>query len=469
MWARAFFPLLILLATGCTVFRKEATATENVFKTLTGGGGKTPATNAVVELQTTVMREADLYVGAMAEAADAFRQRVPTTEARNLAQQWKVQQAMAAYIDATGENPVLNAVDFVVLASLSRDVVERYWVKEKFGEAAVPLLETHRRLEHSSWKIVESVLDPREIVELRDLIAEFHRQNPDLRYVAGMRLPDLAVKLGRVQEGETHSRSGGNLLSLLYLNPLAGLDPATQAIQQSRILAQRISYYVERMSMLWGWQAELTAFQLAVQPESREVLTNFNQVAQSSVSFAHVADQLPGLVNTQREAAINQIFDRLATERTNLLADLAGEQVKLRALLDEARSTLAAGGSAATSINTAIQSLDAFVRYVSPPDTNAPASTSDPNRRPFNVLDYGTAATQIGVAADHLAALLKEARDSERQARAITDAASLEARGLLNHAFRLLAVLIVFLGVVQLAVLWAYRRLGHPGAGSKER
>ena len=58
---------------------------------------------------------------------------------------WKLDQATAAYADATGENPVWNALDLV----RSRRPCRRWWsrtpkAREEFGEAVAPLIATHR-------------------------------------------------------------------------------------------------------------------------------------------------------------------------------------------------------------------------------------------------------------------------------------------------------------------------------------
>ena len=53
-----------------------------------------------------------------------------------------------------------------------------------------------------------------------------------------------------------------------------------------------------------------------------------------------------------------------------------------------------AGGEMGKSLDGTIQSLDAFVHYVSPPpDPNAPPAQPG---KPFDVLDYGKAATDVG-------------------------------------------------------------------------
>jgi hypothetical protein len=453
---------VLLVVAGCSVVRHETAATKSMFQTLGGKGGERDATNAVAELQRVVMRQADEYVGVVAEASDDFRSRVPTTEARDLAQHWKLLEATAAYINATGENPVVNAVDMLVLASLSRSVVEDYWVRQKFGAAALPLLEAHRRLETNAWNIAATVLSPAQQEEVRAMMQEYRREFPDQRYVAAARFPELAAKLGKAGADEEVPKPG-SLLGMLYLNPLAGLDPATQAIQQTRLLAQRISYYAQRMTMLWSWQAELTVYQLAAQPESEGVLSNLTQVAQSTRVFARTAEGLPTLVNSQREAAINQIFDRLATAQTNLLAELADENAKLHGTLGEARQTLQAGSQMADSVNTALKSLDSFVRYVSPPQTNPVPATVDTNSHPFNVLDYGAAASQIGAMATNLTALLQAVNQSETQATRLSRQATADAKEVVSHAFRLGAVLILLLGVVVAFVIWIYRRASSPG------
>jgi len=145
------------------------------------------------------------------------------------------------------------------------------------------------------------------------------------------------------------------------------------------------------MPQLLSWQAEVAALELASQPESRQILTNAQQLACAADSFAKTAAQFPPVINDQREAAINQVFDRLTAEGTNA-----------RAMLVEARDTLTAGSDTAKSINAAIKSLDDFVRYCGAPSGGATTTTKSTNNHPFNVLDYGVAANQIGAAAKEL-------------------------------------------------------------------
>src|SRR5690349_15219522 len=100
-----------LIFSGCSVVSHETAATTSAIESLAGKDGRSGSTNAMAMLQLEVMREADDYVGGVAQAADGFRARVGTTEARAAAQQWKLTEATAAYINASGDNPLLSAVD----------------------------------------------------------------------------------------------------------------------------------------------------------------------------------------------------------------------------------------------------------------------------------------------------------------------------------------------------------------------
>jgi hypothetical protein len=456
--------VLVVVTAGCSVVKHEATSTKSVIQSLAGRREDRNPTNAVAIIQSEVMRGADMYVGAVAQATDDFRARVRTAEARDAAQRWKLTEATAAYINATGDNPIVSVVDMAILASVSRRVVEEYWVGQKFGEAARPLLEVHRTLETNVWRIMEGVLTPSQVEEVHQILGEYQRRFPNLRYVEAARFPELVEKLGRAHP-EQVDQASGSLFSMLDLNPLAGLDPTTQAIQQTRLLAARVSYYLHRMPTLWSWQAELTLYQLAAQPEAQGVLSNLTDVAQSTKVFAQTAQGLPLLVNDQRQAAINQIFDRLAVERTNLVAELGSEETKVRGLLSETRQTLQSGGQMADSVNAAIKSLDAFVQYVSPPETNPAPATVGTNSHPFNVLDYGTTAGHIGAMATNLTTLIQTVNQSESQAARLSRQATADAKEVVRDAFRFGLVLIVVLLAGAVLAGLAYRvvsaRLTH--------
>jgi len=212
------------------------------------------------------------------------------------------------------------------------------------------------------------------------------------------------------------------------------------------------------MPTLLNWQVQLLSLQLAAQPEAKQVLSNADRFTRATEAFAKVTEQLPQLVNDQREAAIRQILDGVAAERTNLLAGLGAEEQKARVLLTEARQTLEAGSSMAVSVQAAIKSLDELVRLVSPGTNRAPVST---NSRPFNVLDYGQTAGQIGGMAQDLQRLLSGLNQTAPELARLRRETAADAERVLSHAFWLgLALSLVVLAGAVVAGL-AYRALAH--------
>jgi hypothetical protein len=380
-------------------------------------------------LEGKVMRFADEYVATIAQAADDFGTRAGTPEARLTALRWKLGQATSAYIDATGPNAAVNVLDLLVLVTLARTVIQDYGV-ETFGDSIQPLLETHRALESNTWALASGVLKPEQQQQLRDLIQEWRRKNPHQRYVGPIRFQEFVAALGKTPTKATSGPT--SIFSLLYLDPLAGLDPTAAAIEETRRLGERAMYYSQRMPLLLSWQTEVLAYQLAQQPESKELINDATRLASSAEAFAKTAEQLPQVINDQREAAINQVFDRLASE-----------QLKAGEVLTESRQTLNAANEAATSIKTAIKSLDEFVHFVTP--TNSSSATADTNSRPFDVLDYGTAAVQVAGAARELNTLLTTMNETTPQLARLSEQATARADHVVNRAFKLGLVLILVL------------------------
>src|SRR5215470_3749935 len=100
------------------------------------------------KLQLSVMRFADGYVGTSTEAINRLQRQLTNSEDLLLLQNWKVQQATSAYTIASGPNAVTNALDMVVLATLSRMVVQDSWVSAQLlGSQATAIQSTYVALE----------------------------------------------------------------------------------------------------------------------------------------------------------------------------------------------------------------------------------------------------------------------------------------------------------------------------------
>lgn len=408
-------------------------------------------------LQVEVLRLADDYVNTVAHVADNVAKKLGTRQAEVAALKWKIDQGTAAYADATGENPVWNALDLTVLATISRMRLEKPKFQREFGDAAARLVTAHKQLENSAWALVGSFLTADQVEELKDLIARWRAQNPDEEDAAGARFREFALSLG--QTAQSAKSRPSSIFSLLYLDPFAGLDPTTVAIDQSRELAERVVAYAERAPTLMRWQAELLALQIQQQPAPQELLANTTRVSDSIESISKTVEGFPELVDVQRKAAIDQVFAGVSAEREALLAELEAKDATIRTLLGQLRETMNAGGAMGQSLTETIKSLDAFVHYVSPPpDPNAPPA---PPGKPFDPLDFGKAATEVGGMARDLNTLLRSANETAPALARIGQSTGEDLKRVIDHAFWRGLVLILVLLVGYVAARLAYRALAR--------
>jgi hypothetical protein len=398
-------------------------------------------------IQAEAMRFADGYATRVAEATEAVRRLVPTPEARLDTTRWKLSQATAVYTNAAEANPIVGALDIVTLATLSRMVVEDYWVP-RYGDAAKPLLETHRELEAEAWTIARSMLKPEQAEQLKTLITDWRAAHPDQVAVYQTRLLDFAAYSGGVSS-DTSSRPS-SLLGVLRVDPLAGLEPTTRTIEETRLLAERSTYYLQRMPTLLGWHGELLSYQLAVAPESRQLLADANRVTKAAEVFARTAEQLPQLINDQREAAIQQVFDNLAANDKNLRASLVA-----------LRDSLQAGTEMAKSTDAAIQSLDRFVgRFQKEPGPPG----EEKKGRPFDVLDYATTAREITATMAELNATLAALDERMPQVATLTGALESTGNRFLVRLFWVGALLILLLVCAVTGAALLFRRISARSA-----
>jgi len=190
------------------------------------------------QLQLSTMRFSDEYCTRIVDAASRFQATTVTPEERLAAQRWKVTQCQSVYIDADGPNPALNTLDIVVLATLSRMVIDDTWTT--YGDRVEFLRKTQRDLEAGAWKLSEPVLSAAQAAQLHDIIDRWRARNPSVRRVGAIHFTEFAKTIGEPGPGEENRV--GSIFSIVNLNPFAELDPAVQEITQTRQLAERAMF-----------------------------------------------------------------------------------------------------------------------------------------------------------------------------------------------------------------------------------
>ncbi|HVP69274.1 MAG TPA: hypothetical protein VMT17_18640 [Anaeromyxobacteraceae bacterium] len=425
--------LLVLLCAACSTISTG-------FGYITGSTQEKEQEHRVAEVQEKVMRYAGDYATQVVQAA--ARIETPTPEKRLAVLAWQLRQATAAYDIATGPNPILNALDLVVLVSLTRSSVESYWVPVVFGESGRPLLDVCAHSEASAWTIVQPLLESFPKNQLRDAIATWRARNPDVQDVSSIRLVDVEQS----EHGTAGLGTPTSILASVGLDPLGKLDPAVQQVERTRILAERALYYAKRWPSLLDLQAQQLALQLSLQPQAQDVLRDANRISGSAEAIGKLAQEIPSLVDREREAAIRQFLDAAQAQE--------GEA---RALLAQAKAALDAGQGAFTSADGAIRSLQSFVSMVSA----APAVPGAPPGKPFDVNDYTRGLVELGRAMNDARALVESVERGaprlETLVQRATQGASQDGRALVDYAFRRGLALVAALLGGSLAVAVLYR------------
>jgi len=404
--------------------------------------GESQRAQQLLVLQFRVMRFADGYVGAIIEPMQVFRAGTSNAEDRLMAQNWQVSQATAAYTIATGPSAVVNALDMIVLATLSRMVVEDEWITERFGERATPLREVYRRLEAQARELGKDVITADQFAQLQKVIDEWRLKNPHIRAVAYVHFMDFANSIGHPNPSEAESTTG--LFHLLGIDPLSGLDPAVRELAQTREFGERAIYWAQRLPNLVDMQAELVAEQFATTPETMRLLTNIDTSAQAAAAAGHLADEFPGLLAREREAAIRQFMDAITVETA-----------RTRQLITELRGTLEAGTATSNSLTTTIRAFDQLVaQFEKPKPAGGPPAAPG---RPFDITEYTAAAAQITRAANELQQLIAGIEQGTPALAQSADRAAVTLQDVVDHAYWRIVELIALLLGGGLAAALAYR------------
>ncbi len=393
------------------------------------------------QLQAKCMRFADEYVGKVVEETSRFQRTVVDPEVRKVVAGWVLSQANSAYTTAAGENAMVSALDLVTLAVLSRMVIEDSLVP-RFPSESAPLLALHRQMEEEAWQLVDDFLTESQIQDFHDIVAKWRARNPRVSTsVVFVHFLDFASEIGRPAPGETARR--GNLFGLLGIDPMEGLDPAVRQIEQTRLLAERLIYYMQRLPYVVSLQVERMTSDMLYRPEVRELLADTDRISHSVERFAGVAEDLPDTFARERQAIIDQFANVLVAQ-----------EAMLRPMLVELRQALEAGDGMAVSVDGVVKSMDTLLaRWPSPPPGAAPS----PPGKPFDITEYTQAAAEFTRTANELRQLLATL-NTQAPALANTVGSTIDqGRSLIDYLALRIAALIAMLIGGTLAATLAYR------------
>ncbi|MGW8369773.1 MAG: hypothetical protein ACWGPN_13990 [Gammaproteobacteria bacterium] len=322
--------------------------------------------DSYVLLEEQLLRFAARYGTRIALATDQMRASASTSSEELLFLRWR-NVSNASMLDiATGRNTISNLLDMIVMTTLTRLVLESYWAPEVFGiEESAPLLEAYRVLENEIWQIGAQVLDQEQQGSLRSIINDWHRDNPDQTYPWYIRLDEFSGQ--RAADIQRVEQTGG----------LLGIKAATQTVDEVRLLAERIMFYLEHAPTLTTQAFEETVFEFFETPQIKTTAGDVSRFVDVSGELVDVARALPD----EQFAVLDQFSELLSTQREELFAALEGTGTQAEATLSEARG--------------ALEALERIMLL------SGAGKEKDPERR-FDIQDYVTMAAEASDAAQEL-------------------------------------------------------------------
>jgi hypothetical protein len=220
-------------------------------------------------MQAFVMDMADDYLASLGESVYLLvRSGKLDSKGRWLAQSF-LRNGVGASLDiAVGPNPSVSLLDLLVLTSLQAWSFKAHWIPAGIGDAGIPALDRLKRAEEYAWTSAKKVLSEDQLITLRELISAWISENPDRTVVA----------LVRFNEFDDERKISSLSLRGKAQGLLKEVSEAVAAVDEARLLGERLLWFAGRYPYLLGEQAELTAYRLIDQPESTQIVEALKSV-----------------------------------------------------------------------------------------------------------------------------------------------------------------------------------------------
>jgi hypothetical protein len=360
-----------------------------------------------VELQSELMSYADRFASILAQSFEDFDAQGPSTESRRFVLDDMVHAISSVFTTAAEPNPEAALLDMVTIATLGRMIYEDN-IRKKYGQPIEVMTKGFGELEKDIWQIAAKVLTIEQQHELRGLIVEWRKQNPDKIIYNYFRFSDFAAdrrKSTLVKKDET----GGLFKSV---------QQATQQVEETRMLAERGLYLATRLPLLTGAFSEVWMTQLLVNPDAQKILQDLHGFSDVSQRLATVAEQLPDQlmkdISKQRWQAVNQVMrgidewsektlndvmarvaiergafidqfmNRLIGEQKNALDAILIEEERASGLVTELRKAVEGGNNLLLTANTLADKFNVGQPSADPKDS-----------KPFDIKEYQETIAEI--------------------------------------------------------------------------
>ncbi len=346
--------ILIGLLCGCAASKQPQKIQARDDRDRAGDRDKKPLDDQ--QIQSLVMSLSDDLMFSVADTCAQINARTKRTATQLYCSNLRLGVATSAISAATARNARVGFGDLITIAMLQRMSLEESETPRVLDPIDREQLHaTFLREENALWNQLTQVITPQQANELRTMIVDWRKAHPDRASLTQVRLQELAAWR------QTPTVSAGNwgdtsLLRLLRLDPMQGLDPATAQIKESRLLAERLGFWAQRLPMVLGWQMELTSSRLLEQGSLNQVVQNSTQFTTATTQFSKATteisqtyDKMLAELPKERQAAIEQTDKAVAAQLKSLVDQtsvaLAAERKSAieqtdRALAAQVKSTI---------------------------------------------------------------------------------------------------------------------------------
>lgn len=399
----------------------------------------TPTPDAA-SLQAAVVVLGDEIIDLVAVAADSIEAGTTDIDRRRRAAEIKLAVGRSVVNTVAGPSSFAALIDLVVKTELLVKAAETA-APAAFGGDGDRLREGLERARLQAWATANRSMPQTEVDRLREVLADWTLDENDLVFVAQTSVKEFTAGMGGGESADGRRRV--TLLSLLALDPLAGLDPTTREIERTRLLGERAFYQAQRTGRLLRWEVESLLYSVLAAPETQGLLRAADRASRAVDGAAGTLASLPetlaaertaaiaeleavvdrqraavlaeteAAVARQRTAAVDELQAAVAAEREALRADVTAVEGPLVRTMDAARGTITEATALSASLQDTLAAFDAVLEQMGV-DGETAAAPARPGQAddepPFDVRAYGEAAGEIGAAADRLTATLEAFR-----------------------------------------------------------
>ncbi|MCC5822770.1 MAG: hypothetical protein LAT64_05420 [Phycisphaerales bacterium] len=379
------------------------------------------------ELDSLTRAFVDRFVGELYSVCDGLRTESEDPAVRREAQMLLVDSANNAYDIASNADAFTRVLDLAVIVTLMR----RVWdddgkAKAVFGDRGERLVEALARSDAEARALASRVLDDAQMRTLDMLVDDWRDENPGLERASFVRFSNFAI--GRNRSVAEDVLAGGGLF-------FQDIAEARQAVDEVRLLGERMFYRLKREPTLLRWQTLAAKEDTLATPGVQQALADVG-------GLVGQLEAIPKMISEEREAIFSGLEERSPEINETI------EHV--RTTIEEANALSQSLGHAGESIRAMFESGEAFLGRLESQDGEQAGD--------FDAGEVERAANEVGRAANEVTEMLAqtqqllgslEFRHGVRELNESVDgrvaAAGAESRAVLNAFFwRAAALLVVF-------------------------